>query len=469
MFTQLFTAMIKEEWRMHTSLFANNLFSIFPLVIGIATGIACLILPLLQTVLTLAQLFQYTHYLFLFFGVSIGAFGLFGKEIMNRRFGQASLIAYSSRSLPVSEQTIFLAFFLKDIVYYLFLWIVPMYAGFLIASPFIGLPLLSSLSACGTLTLSFLLGLSLIFLLSTIYAHSSKLLIIVLISLLALYGLLRFVTPLHLNIALMPYTLYYDFTLEALGILLTLIILPSLLSIYFVKIDYPEKKKYYGNHVSRLTKRFAFSAYSFYIAKDFIDLQRSEGGLGKIIFSFLLPVGLTYLFLQLFVELIPTIKVLMIFSVFLGIVSTSIYNMLTAFDAFSPYQFLPVRMSTILKSKITSYLIINLCSVVILTIAAITMNQLLYFLPAFLMFFSITLFTLAITVFFTGLSPNILIYNSKIFLPYMASLAPLLFVFTFLSILNPWSMLASPLVLPVAFLLLKKSYTKWDRWAPQSI
>jgi hypothetical protein len=469
MFKQLFTAMMKEEWRLHTALFSNNLFAFFPLVIGLITGIACLFLPFLQTIVTLPQLFQYTHYLFLFFGVSIGAFGLFGKEIMNRRFGQASLIAYSSRSLPVSEQVIFLSFFLKDIIYYLLLWIVPMYAGFIIVSPLIGLSMLSSLYACGSLTLSFLLGLSLVFLLSTIYAHSSKLLIIVLTVLLVLYGLLRFATPLNLNIALMPYTLYYHFTLEFFSILLILIIVPSLLSVYFVKIDYPEKKRYHANQLPRLTKRFAFSTYSFYIAKDFIDLQRSEGGLGKIIFSFLLPVGLTYLFLQLFVELIPTIKILMIFSVFLGIVSTSIYNMLTAFDAFTPYLFLPVRVSTIIKSKITSYHIINLCSVVILVIAAITMNQLLYFLPAVLMFFSITLFTLAITIYFTGLNPNVLIYNSKIFLPYMASVAPLLFVFTFLSILNPWYMLASPLVLPLAFLLLKKSYTKWDRWVPQGI
>ena len=97
------------------------------------------------------------------------------------------------------------------------------------------------------------------------------------------------------------------------------------------------------------------------------------------------------------------------------------------------------------------------------------MNQILYFLPAFLMFLSIAIYSLAVTVYFTGLNPNILIYDSKIFVPYIASLGPILFTFTLVAIINPFYMVASPLLIPLAIFLLKKGYVKWDKWVPQSI
>ena len=179
MFRTVIWSMIKEEWRIHTRTAQNKTFAYFPLIIAICTLVFSLTIPFVLSVVSQEQLFQYVHFIFLFFGISIGAFGLFGKEIMNRRFGQMSLIAYSSRSLPVSEQTVFFAFFIKDILFYVFLWIAPIFIGFLLTTPFIGFSLAGSLFACATLLLSFLFGLSLVFFLSTIYAHSSKLLLIV--------------------------------------------------------------------------------------------------------------------------------------------------------------------------------------------------------------------------------------------------------------------------------------------------
>jgi len=107
---EILKAMIKEEWRLHTSLFGSRMFALFPLLIGMSAFIISLFLPYMTKVMTIGQMLQSAHYLFIFFGVSIGAFGLFGREVMNRRFGQASLIAYSSRSLPISERIIFLNF-----------------------------------------------------------------------------------------------------------------------------------------------------------------------------------------------------------------------------------------------------------------------------------------------------------------------------------------------------------------------
>ena len=469
MIKELFMSMVTEEWRLHTTLFRNRYFIFFPLVIGVLTFIGAFFIPFFLRIISVDQLFLSAHYIFLLFGVSIGAFGLFGKEIMNRRFGQASLIAYSARSLPVGERAIFLAFFLKDILFYLFLWIIPIFVGLLLVSPFIGFSGLSVLVACGTFVLSFLMGLSLIFLLSTVYAHSSRLLGSILFSGLVAYLGLYYFIGFDVNFLLLAYSLYYSPSVMMLFVIVLFIFSSAVLSIVFVKIEYPKAQKVYYNHLKKLMRRFAFSSYAQYLAKDFIDLKRSEGGLGKIIFTFLIPIAFTYLFLEVFLEVIPEVKGIMIFAVFLGIVSASIYNMLTAFDTFNPYLFLPVKVSTILKSKIQSFLLFNLLSVVILVLAAVSMQQLSYLVPALLMFISICIYALAVTIYLTGLQPNVLMYNTKIFVPYLGLLGSVLFAVTFFSIINPDLMVVSPILLPIAYLLLRKSFTKWDQWIPQTI
>lgn len=469
MIQQVLWALIKEEWRLHTKTMKNQSFRFFPFIILIATLFLSLLIPTILKIISISQLFLYTHYFFLFFGVSVGAFGLFGKEIMNRRFGQISLIAYSSRSLPISEKTIFLLFFLKDIIYYLMLWILPIFIGFLLVTSFVGFSFFASFYACGTLLLSFLFGLSFVFLLSTIYAHSKTFLLIILITITGIIFYFNIFEQIQISSILLPYLLFYTSSWTLFGYIILSILFASSISIIFVKIDYPEKKKYYQNSLSVWIKRLRFSPYSCYIAKDFIDLKRSEGGLGKVIFSFLLPVFFTYFFLSIFVEIIPTVKILMIFSIFLGVVSASIYNMITEFDSFHPYLALPVKVSTIIKSKIISFLLINAISCIILIIAGITMDQLSYFIPALLLFVSIALFILGVTIHLTGLQPTLLLYDSKIFIRYAGILAPTVFVLTLLSIINPYLMIASPLLIPLAYILLRKSFVKWNAWNPINI
>ncbi|KYK28998.1 hypothetical protein AYK20_06255 [Thermoplasmatales archaeon SG8-52-1] len=466
---EILKIMIKEEWRLHTSLFGNRMFAFFPLMIGISAFIASMFLPNIQTIMTTQQMLQSANYIFILFGVTIGSFGLTGKEILNRRFGQASLIAYSSRSLPVSERTIFLNFLIKDIIYYVILWILPITFGLVFATLFIEINTISILLVCGTLILSFLIGLSIVFFLSTIYAHSIKLLIVFLtIGLVVFLVLINFYN-IGITTLLLPYSMYYNPSLSKFFLIMFLIFTPSTISLIFLKVDYPEKKRQYKNSLMDLSYKFKFSQHSYYIAKDFLDLKRSEGGLGKIIFSFLFPIGLTWLFLYIFLELIPTVKAIMIFAVFLGIVSASIYNILTAFDTFNPYMFLPVKVSTIIKSKITSYLIVSIFSLLILVLATISLNQLEWFIPALFSFVTISVYSLSMTIYFAGLHPTILFYNSKIFAQYICTVSPILFVFTIVSILDPFIMLASPVLLIPASFVLKKSYKKWDKWKPLSI
>ena len=465
---EILKSMIREEWRAHSSIFGNLMFALFPALLTAFAFACALLLPVFQTILPVKQVVLLAHYAFVLLGLGVGGFGLFGREVMNRRFGQISLLAYSSRILPVSEREIFLNFFVKDIIYYLLLWVIPFVLGFALASPFLAINLSYSPLLLLTLSLSFLTGLSLMFFLTTIYAHSSK----ILMSILILFAALGLLAASYFSIdllALLPsFSFFYMPSLNLLFLSLILIAVPSSLSLIFLKMDYPEKQRRFKNSLAMLSNKLKFSRYSNFISKDFLDLQRSQGGFGKIIFSFLFPLAFVWVLLFIFLKFVPIVNFLVMFSIFLGLFSSSIYNWLTEFDLFTSYSFLPVRVSTVIKSKLNSYAIINSLSLIILILASSAMNQSAYFLPALFSFLSASSYAVAITVYLAGLHPNVLLYNAKIFFEYMALIAPVLIILILLSAINPFYLLASPILILISLYLINQSYKKWDTWEQPS-
>jgi hypothetical protein len=452
--------MIKEEWRIHSRLFGSFMFFMFPILLIAIIFAGSLTLPIFRQIIPVNQLLIILHYAFIIFGLSIGSFGLLGREVMNRRFGQASLIAYSSRTLPVSERRIFLNFIVKDIIYYFSLWILPFALGFALASPFLSISLAYPASLLLTLTLSFLMGLSIVFFFSTIYVHSSKALIAILALFIA--SLMLSVTYLNMDLSsLLTFTFFPSIGKVIAS--LFIIIIPSIFSLVFLKVDYPQKKRFFKNSLERLSKLFRFSGYSTFMSKDFLDFKRSEGGLGKIIFSFLFPMAVAWLLLVIFLKFVPILNFFVIFSIFLGIISSSFYNWLTEFDLFTSYSFLPVKVSTIIKGKINSYVIINSISVIILFLVAFLSNQSVYLLPSLTAFLAISAYTLSITIYLAGLTPNIFLYNAKIFAEYLLLISPILLVLIFLSIPSPFYLVSSFLLIPISNRVIKASYDKWDR------
>lgn len=461
----IFKSMFKEEWRMHSNLFGNMGFSLFPVFIFLFTFLVSLILPIFREIFTYTQIALGMHYLFLLLGGMVGAFGLMGREFMNRRFGQARLIAYSSRTLPVSERLIFANFLLKDVVYYFALYILPFVAGFALASAFVPVESFHSsvtlLILLLTLSLSFMIGLSLVFFLSTIYAHSGKLLISGLLAssifLLFISGNLdssSFYSLPSLSFFLLPSK--NQFLLSSV-----LIIVPSVLSLLFLKVDFPQAKKSFPNSFSKLCREFGSYRYAAFVAKDLLDLKRSEGGFGKLIFSFLLPAILIWMLLSALGTVLPALNTLILFSLVLGVLSSSMYNWLTEYDIFASYAFFPLKVSDMIRSKLNSYLFLNLVPLLLLVPLTFTKDPEVL-LPALLLFISISLYMVSILVYLTGLSPSINLYNGRTFAFYTLSVMPLLMMNIILSMFGSFYVLVNLLLLPLAFYLLGKSFRKWD-------
>ena len=457
----LFIAMMKEEWRIHSTMFGSAGFALFPLLILAFAAAGALLWPFFSDVLPPASAVALLHGGYLLAGMSVGAFGLFGREVMNRRFGQASLIAYSSRSLPVSEEAILTAFLLKDTVYYLFFWVFPFVAGLAAAAPWIGLPLPSVLRLLATLSLAFLLGLSLVFLLSTVYAHSPRALLALFI--VAAVGAAVSVRSLGTGLAalLPPLGLYYQPSALLLAEALLLIVVPCALSVRFMKVEYREETRRFPRTLDGLAARLAWLPDPHLVAKDALDLSRSEGGAGKVVFSFLFPVMFIWIALFVLHRFIPMISPLMAFAILLGVVSSTIYNWVTEFDLFASYAFLPVGVGTVIRGKLESYGLLNLVSLAILVAAGLGTGQADLLFPAVLTFASLSFYAVAVTVYVGGLSPSVMLYNAKVYLPYLGLIVPALLALLFLSLPNPWFALASLALVPAGAFVLGKAFAKW--------
>ena len=135
---EILKSMVREEWRIHASMFGGSMFVLFPVLIAAFTFGFSLFIPMFESIIPLRDMYMLLHYIALLFGVSVGGFGLIGREMMNRRFGQASMVAYSSRTLPVSERRIFMNLVANDTVFYFLLYIIPFFFGLSSAALFTG-------------------------------------------------------------------------------------------------------------------------------------------------------------------------------------------------------------------------------------------------------------------------------------------------------------------------------------------
>jgi hypothetical protein len=462
----LFFAMLKEEWKIHSTLFGNVRFAFFPLLIILIGFLGFWAISIFQVLFTMESMILFSHYLFVFFGASVGAFGMMGKEFMNRRFGQASLIAYSSRTLPVGDKRIFSMMVLKDIFYYFFLWVLPLIIGYALATPLTKLPFALTFVFLLTFTLSFLIGLSIVFFLSMVYARVGKLLL----GIVVILGIIAIATTKNIISALPSYLFYYTMNSKYILFSLAIIIIPALLAILFVKFDFPIKTNRFKNALGSMMHHVSFAKkYAVFISKDFLDLRRTDGGFGKIFFSFLIPLSFVWVFISFLVSKVQGIQFIILFAMFLGILSSSIYTWLTEYDLFNQYLFLPVTVSTIIKSKIIAYSLINIVSIVILIIASIIKHQLSYLPVAFVIFIVMSFFTLAITILYTGLSPSIMFMDIKVLSQYLGTLIPVMLILIFVYVWGTFYLaIATLILLLIGILVITKAFRKWDKLPQQT-
>jgi hypothetical protein len=459
---ELFTSMMKEEWRLHSTMFGSLSFALFPVLIFGIVFMSSFLLPLFRAVLPAGDLALITTGVFLLLGVMVGGFGLLGNEVMNRRFGQMSLLAYSARSLPLTERYIFTNFIVKDIVYYLFLWVLPFVLGFAVASPFIGVPAGYPLLLFASLTLTFLFGLSAIFFLSTVYSRSKPTIAVVFAVVLVITGWAYLSYGTGLADLFPPLQLLRNSSWLSLLESCILVAVPFAVSVALFTPEYSGTSKRFSNIFSPLTEKLSMFPTPPLAAKDLVDLWRSGGGVGQVLFSFLLPLGLIWFFLSLLRALVPDYAVLLVFAVTTGIISATMYTWITSFDTFSSYACLPVSVSTLITSKICTFTVLQAIPAVFMVVITIITGGILYIIPAMVLWGAVSFYSLSVSIYLTGLTPNVLVYDVKVLFAFMILVGVPVMVIIALAFINPYYGIAALLLGIPAFLLFKKGYRRWE-------
>ncbi len=464
---ELFTNMVKEEWRVHSTMFGSLSFALFPVMIFGIAFMGSFLIPLMRTTLPAGNLTLIVHANYLMLGIMVGGFGLLGNEVMNRRFGQASLLAYSARSLPLSEKFIFLNFVIKDTVYYFFLWVLPFGFGYVLASPFTGVPLTGALLLLLTLTLSFLFGLCGVFFLSAVYARSRPVLWLVLLAVCLGTGGLAAMTGTNPVLFFPPLLLNNAFTW--VNFLISCAILALLFGVAIVMFN-PESvgsEKMYRDSFSPLMQRFSFLPNPPLAAKDTLDLYRSGSLVGQTIFSFLLPLAVIWFFLSLLGPFFPPHGLLFILAVTTGVIASTMYTWVTMFDTFGPYACLPVAVSTLIASKLTTFAVLQVIPAIFIMAVAILSGEVAYLIPAVVLGISVSFYAVGIMAWLCGLSPNVLVYDVKVLFVYLILVGIVLAIFTAIAFANPYFALSSVILVIPTWLLVQKAKVRWDSVDPE--
>jgi hypothetical protein len=463
---ELFTSMVKEEWRVHSTMFGSLSFALFPVMIFGIAFMGSFLLPLMRTTLPAGNLTLIIHATYLMLGIMVGGFGLLGNEVMNRRFGQASLLAYSARSLPLSEKFIFTNFVIKDTVYYFFLWVLPFGLGYILASPFTGVPLADALLLLLTLTLSFLFGLCGVFFLSAVYARSHLALWLVLLAIAVVVGGLAVLTGMNPVLFFPPLLLNSAFTWA--NFLISCAVLALLFAVAIVLFS-PESvgsEKTYRDSFAPLKQRFSFLPNPPLAAKDTLDLYRSGSLVGQTIFSFLLPLAVIWFFLSLLGPFFPPHGLLFLVAITTGVIASTMYTWVTMFDTFGPYACLPVAVSTLIASKLTTFAILQVIPVVFIAAVAIFSGEAAYLIPAVVLGISVSFYAVGVMAWLCGLSPNVLVYDVKVLFVYLILVGIVLTIFTAAAFANPYFALSAVILAIPTWVLVRMAKVRWDAVDP---
>ncbi len=463
---ELFIAMVKEEWRVHSTMFGSLSFALFPVMIFLIAGMGSFLIPMMQTTLPAGSLIVIVQGTYLMLGIMVGGFGLLGNEVMNRRFGQASLLAYSARSLPLSGRFIFLTFVIKDTVYYFLLWVLPFGFGYILASPYTGVPLGSALLLLLTLTLSFLFGLCGVFFLSALYARSRPVLWLFLLALgVGVIGLAAW-TGTNPVLYFPPLLLSIAFTWG--NFLISLAVLAFLFGAAIVLFN-PESvgsEKTYQDSFLPLMQRFSFLKNPPFTAKDTLDLYRSGNLVGQTIFSFLLPLAVIWFFLSLLGPFFPPHGLLFTIAATTGVVASTMYTWVTMFDSFGPYACLPVAVSTLIESKLTTFAILQVIPAVFIAAVAFLTGEALYIVPAVVLGIFVSFYAAGVMAWLCGLSPSVMVYDAKVLFLYLILVGIVITIFTAVAFENPYYALSSVILAIPAWLMVEKAKVRWDSVDP---
>jgi MFS family permease len=409
--------MMLEEIRMQAAMIGKFQFIFFSVFIAIFAFILSVLSPLILESTSMREVYFLIHIIVVAYGMGVGAFGLFADQIMERRFGEVNFLLTTPTTQPISFRSVFLAFYVKDVIYYLLISIIPLIAGIVLSIPFTSFQLTSVLFLGLTITFSFLLGISFSFFMSSLYVRW-KIAGGVVAAAVAIAVVGSYLTSWYNLEQILP-TLMFQYSGNPLylGFALVLILLFSAFAVRFIKVEFGRKTFRFKPDVAPTVEKFSFTKrYSKLMAKEWLDIKRSET-LYPIMGAYIGP--LIFLWFTLWflrnVLVLPIHFNIVFYSGMIGLFSVTIYSWLNNTDAPDFYQVLPVTVPRLIRTKMLMFVLLTYAmSAVFLVILSVLNSELhLLWLGLLVAFITIT-YTLTATAYLTGLRTNVYLFDVRV-------------------------------------------------------
>ncbi|MCK4456837.1 MAG: hypothetical protein KAW39_03775 [Thermoplasmata archaeon] len=430
-FTRLF---LREEFRMHTYYTNPRMFLAFPFIVCMFSFGVALTSDRILADTTLDEVMLLLHVSVFLYGLSVGAFGFMGREYVERQHGRRKYLVASPLTLPISFRKTFLGMYLRDVIFYVLLLLLPATLGLLFSVPFSGFRWTSIVLLFLAALVSFLIGISLSFFASVVYIRNHAAFIGVTVLIVGLFVAqvgfdaipLAFLLPgLAMQHSLPPYSyaLTSELVLSALGgVALIAIFVAAAYALIPTRFS-PVSPKTETRDLPRMFEKLAFAKqYRHLLAKELVDLRRS-GTITKMFFSFVTPL-LFLSFTAWFVRTglaIPVGFNTVFYGAMVGFFGVILYSWLNNVDIMEYFETLPVPPTKVIKTKIMAFLMLTswISLIFLLGISFLNDDMSLLWLAIPVMFV-VSIYMVVMTAYLTGLRTNTFLFDANILVKFTA-------------------------------------------------
>ncbi|MEW6069368.1 MAG: hypothetical protein AB1485_02000 [Candidatus Thermoplasmatota archaeon] len=454
-FLELLKLMLKEEYRFHTTYTSKLAFLFFPFIIIVIGFFAGASINEIAKEVPLTQLKLSAVISIFFYGLVAGAFGFLGKESM-KRFSGLKFLVHAQECLPLKLRTVFFSLYIREILFYLSLTVIPLTLGLLLSIPLSNLSSTSVLGFFAVLSFSFIAGISFSYFIANLYRIRSKFCL----SLIIAYSL-------SLAILTLSFRLYNILLLTKISdFILILVFILFNSSLGTIAIREEAEIEMFKPTTTVQTSKYLKTEISPFLIKEFLDLKRSNT-IPKILFSFLFPLIFLSLMFWFIERNIAVGFSSVTYAVFVSFFCLVIYSWLNNIEALDFYNSLPVTVPEVITLKSKVHLIIASMFVLIFTASISILFQELYLLPlALLVGYSDLVYISLAVAYLTGLRVNVYLFNPKILIKFcifaalpQVPLSVLSFAPTTISIV--FIVFVSLLLLLASYLLFRGISEKW--------
>ncbi len=458
-----FLMMFREEWRQNVDFAKKRHIMMFPVMLALVSMVVTVGLRFLTgdagiesaydtmkaaeaqsaKAFTWNELKVGLHLSLFMFSLGMGSFAFVGRNMVSQRASGKSYLLASPALLPLELPPVYLAYYLKEVAFYLCLILTPVVGGMCLGILFgtytgISVPLLWSsipvVLSCMLVTM--MQGLALSFYASAIWSRSriGSFLVPILAVVAGVIVALDYV-PLESAISGLHVQLYHDFFVLPLAAIAWLVI--ATVGAYLVPDDFEVRVTTRADLFVPVHKRLFFlgnGQMRTLVAKEIADVWRS-GTMFKMLGSYCVPL-LFLLALAWMADFatngdMPIPINLLSYAPFLGFFGFNFYSWLNAVDSPDFLNGLPVRVPQLLRAKIIVYFLMTTwISVLFLILMAHLLDQWVGLLPALLVMFANSVYIVALSGLLMGLRPNKAIFDTQIMaIFWVATVLPLVSLF----------------------------------------